>query len=198
VSVHCTARHKENTVSQDHVADYVTLAAAYSTLPEAEADYDAIKKLYYDDDMMDTFDAAVITRSGDGTVKIVREHEEPTRHAGWAGAGIGLAVGVVAALFPGAAVAAALLLGAGAGAIIGAVAGHVTEGMDRKDLKDIGELLAKGQSGLVVVAATDETARVEGSFSHAATVMRKNMKADREQLRAAVEQATAPESAKAN
>ena len=185
-------------MSQDRVTDYVTLAAAYPTLADAEADYAAVKELYDDADLMDTFDAAVLTRGEDGDVRIVKQHEEPTRHAGWAGAGIGLAVGVIVALFPGAAVAAALVLGAGAGAVIGAVAGHVTEGMDRKDLKELGELLAKGQSGLVVVAATDETARVEGKFSHAATVMRKNMKADKEQLRAAVEQASAVEGVKAN
>ena len=185
-------------MSHDHDTDYVTFAAAYPTLDDAEADYDAVKSLYYREDMMDTFDAAVVTRNEDGKVKIVKKHEEPTRHAGWAGAGIGLAVGAIVALFPGAAVGAALIAGTGGGAVIGAVAGHVTEGFDRKDLKDLGDLLDEGESGLVVVAATDEAARVEGTFSDAAKVMRKNLKADKEQLRADVEEAAELEGATAN
>ena len=173
----------------EHDTDYVTFAAAYPTLADAEADYDAVKSLYYDDAMADTFDAAVMTRDADGKVKIVKKHEEPTRRGGWAGAGIGLAVGAIVALFPGAAIGIALAAGAAGGATIGAVAGHVSEGLDRDDLKDLGELLDKGDSGLVVVAATDESARVEGKFSHAATVMHKNLKADKHELRAEVEAA---------
>ena len=176
-------------MSHDHDTDYVTFAAAYPSIADAEADYDAVKSLYNSEGMMDTFDAAVITRTLGGKVKIVKKHEEPTRHGGWAGAGIGLAVGAVVALFPGAALGAALVAGTGGGAVIGAVAGHVSEGLDRKDLKDLGELLDKGDSGLVVVAATDEAARVEGNFSKAAKVMRKNLKADKEQLRADVKEA---------
>ena len=182
----------------EHETDYVTFAAAYPTLADAEADYDAVKSLYYDDGIGDTFDAAVITRGGDGKVKIVKRHEEPTRHGGWAGAGIGLAVGAIVALFPGAAVGLALAAGTAGGAAIGAVAGHVSEGLDRKDLKDLGELLDEGDSGLVVVAATDVSARVEGKISHAPKVMHKDLKADKEELRADMEAAHELENASAN
>ena len=182
----------------EHETDYVTFAAAYPTLADAEADYDAVKSLYYDNGIADTFDAAVITRGADGKVKIVKKHEEPTRHGGWAGAGIGLAVGAIVALFPGAAVPLALAAGTAGGAAIGAVAGHVSEGLDRKDLKDLGELLDEGDSGLVVVAATDVSARVEGKFSHTASVMHKDLKADREELRADLEAARELDSATAS
>ena len=182
----------------EHESDYVTFAATYPTLADAEADYDAVKSLYYDLDLVDTFDAAIITRDADDRVKIVRKHEEPTRHGGWAGAGIGLAVGAIVALFPGAAVGLALAAGTAGGAVIGAAAGHVSEGLDRKDLKDLGQLLDEGESGLVVVAATDESARVEGTISHAAKMMRKNLKADKDVLRADVEAASRLEPASAS
>lgn len=169
-----------------HETNYVTFAAAYPTLADAEADYKTVKSLYEDDAVGDTFDAAVITRGEDGKVKIVKHREEPTIHGGWAGAGIGLAVGAIVALFPGTALGVALGAGTAGGAAIGAVAGHVSAGLDRKDLKELGELLDKGESGLVVVAAEDETARVEGSFSHAPSVMHKKLKVDKEELRAEV------------
>ncbi|HTN78642.1 MAG TPA: hypothetical protein VMK16_03130, partial [Acidimicrobiales bacterium] len=160
-------------MDHDHDTDFVTIAAVYPALAGAEADYARIKSLYYDADMMDTFDAAVLTRTTDGNVEIVKKHEQPTRLGGWAGAGIGLAVGAIVALFPGAAFGAALLVGTGGGAVIGALAGHVAEGLDRKDLDELGELLDKGESGLIVVAARDEAARMDGDFSHASEVMRK-------------------------
>jgi uncharacterized membrane protein len=198
VHPHRSDNMETNMSHHEHDTDYVTFAATYSTLGDAEADYDAVKSLYYDADMMDTFDAAVITRGEDGKVKIVKKHEEPTRHGGWAGAGIGLAVGAIVALFPGAAVGLALAAGAAGGAVIGAVAGHVSEGFDRDDLKELGELLDEGQSGLVVVAATDESARVEDRFSHAAKVMHKDLRADKDQLRADVEDAAQLEGARTN
>jgi len=188
----------EEEKSVSHDTAYVAFAGAYPNVADAEADYEAIKALYKDAGMMDTFDAAVVTRRENGKIKIVKEREEPTIHGTWAGAGIGLAAGAIVALFPGAAVAAALLVGTGGGAAIGAVAGHVSEGMSRKDLKELGELLDEGESGLVVVAATDETALVEGKFSHAPKVMRKELKADKKHLRAEIEEALELESATAD
>ena len=41
----------------------------------------------------------------------------------------------------------ALTLGSGAGAAIGAVSGHVSGGMERADLKDVGEALDGRQAG---------------------------------------------------
>ena len=59
-------------------------------------------------------------------------------------------------------------------------------------------MLDKGDSGLVVVAATDEAARVEDSFSSAAKVMRKDLKANKSQLRADLERAAELERATAD
>ena len=95
------------------------------------------------------FDAAVIAKDEDGKVRIVKKHEQPTRHGAAVGLAWGLAAGVVAALFPpvGIGIAAA----GGVGAAIGGVAGHASGGMSRSDLKDLGEALDAGQAGLVAV-----------------------------------------------
>ncbi|MEN0072111.1 MAG: hypothetical protein AAGC63_14105, partial [Propionicimonas sp.] len=68
---------------------FILYAAEYSSLEDAEADYEAVKDLYYELGLVDTFDAAVIEKRDDGKVKIVKKHEQPTRKGGWVGAGLG-------------------------------------------------------------------------------------------------------------
>src|SRR6476646_2132541 len=134
---------------------FVLLAATYDSKDAAIADYDAVHTLYKETDLLDTYDAAVISKSDEGKVKIVKKHEQPTRQGAWGGLGIGLVGGALVALFPAVGLGAGLLLGGAGGAGLGALAGHVTAGLRRADLKDLGELLDEGHSGLVVVAARD-------------------------------------------
>ena len=65
-----------------------------------EADYQLVKDLHTEADLIDAYDAAVIERRDDGKVKIVKKHETPTRVGGVLGGGVGLATGLVVALFP--------------------------------------------------------------------------------------------------
>ena len=109
----------------------------------------------------------MIARRADGKVKIVKQHETPTRVGGVLGGGVGLATGVVVALFPFAAVGGGLLAAAGGGAVLGAVAGHVVAGMRRGDLKELGEHLDAGQAGLVVVGISDMGSKIEQAMHHA-------------------------------
>jgi uncharacterized membrane protein len=157
---------------------YVVLAASYDTLGAAEADYRAVGDLYRESGLIDTYDAAVITRDDAGKVSIVVKHEQPTRRGAWRGLGIGLVGGALVALFPGIGLGAGLLLGGAGGAGLGAMAGHVTAGMRRADLKDLGELLDDGHSGLIVVAASDFGERVERAVRHARGLTRKQLAAD--------------------
>jgi uncharacterized membrane protein len=76
------------------------------------------------------------------------------------------------------------------GAGLGALAGHVAAGMSRSDLKELGELLDDGQSGLVVVAATDVEARVEEAMRGAAKVTKKQLRADEKALEKEIDNAT--------
>ena len=101
------------------------------------------------------------------------------------GGGIGLATGLVVALFPFAAVGGGLLAATtGGGAILGAVAGHAAAGMSRDDLKALGEHLDAGQAGLVVVAISDMGAKVERAMKRAAKVEEKELRADPAEIEA--------------
>ena len=48
----------------------------------------------------------------------------------------------------------------------------------RSDLKDLGELLDAGTSGLIVVAATDMEAHVEGAIQRGKYIMKKQVQHD--------------------
>jgi uncharacterized membrane protein len=161
----------------------VMLANQYDSEADALADYDAVRQLYTDLGIMDTYDAAVLTRKPDGKVTIVRRVEEPTIQGGAKGLFIGLAVGAAVALFPAITLAAGLVGGGAIGAGMGAIAGHVAGGMKRSDLKDLGELLDHGTSGLLVVAATDVAARADAAITRAKRRAKAQMQADRDALK---------------
>jgi uncharacterized membrane protein len=155
----------------------------YNDVADAEADYQLVKDLHTEADLIDAYDAAVIERREAGKTKIVKKHETPTRVGGVLGGGVGLATGVVVALFPFAAVGGGLLAGTTAGgAILGAVAGHAAAGMSRHDLKELGEHLDTGQAGLVVVAVADMGAKVEQAMTRAAKLEQKRIEADLAEL----------------
>ena len=170
---------------------FIIFAARYDTLGAAEADYHAVRECYATSGLIDTYDAAVITRDADGKVRIVAKHEQPTRTGAWRGLGIGLAGGALVALFPAVGLGAGLLLGSVSGAGIGALAGHVNAGLRRADLKDLGELLDEGQSGLVVVAASDLERRVEQVIRRADRVTKKPLQADERALAEEIDMAGA-------
>ena len=161
----------------------IAYVGVYDSVAGAEADYDAVKALHTTAGLIDAYDAAVVERRDDGTAKIVRKHETPTRVGGVLGGGMGLATGLVVALFPFAAVGGGLLIGATAGgAILGAVAGHAAAGMSRHDLKELGEHLDAGQAGLVVVAVSDMGAKVERAMNRAAKLEQRQVRADNEAI----------------
>src|SRR5215212_1183824 len=164
----------------DTLLAYVGL---YDSVADAEADYQLVKDLHREAGLIDAYDAAVVERRREGKTKIVKKHETPTRAGGVLGGGIGLATGLVVALFPFAAVGGGLLLGTTAGgAILGAVAGHAAAGMSRHDLKELGEHLDAGQAGLVVVAVSDMGAKVERAMERAEKLEQREMKADTEAI----------------
>ena len=172
---------------------FIVFAASYDTLGAAEADYHAVREFYLTSGLIDTYDAAVITRDDTGKVKIVVKHEQPTRQGAWRGLGIGLVGGALVALFPAVGIGAGLLLGATGGAGLGALAGHVSAGLKRADLKDLGELLDDGHSGLVVVAASDIGDRVEHTIRRASKLTKKPLTADQKAIQEDIEAAAGPD-----
>ena len=157
----------------------MVFVGVYDDVEDAKADYGLVHDLHTEADLIDAYDAAVIERRDDGKVKIVKKHETPTRVGGVLGGGVGLATGLVVAVFPFAAVGGGLLAGmTGGGAILGAVAGHAAAGMSRHDLKEVGEGLDSGSAGLIVVAVSDMGAKVEQAMKRAEKVQQKELKAD--------------------
>src|SRR5512132_2194829 len=133
--------------------------------------------------LIDAYDAAVLERRDDGKVKIAKQHETPTRVGGVLGGGVGLATGLVVALFPFAAIGGGLLAATTAGgAVLGAVAGHAAAGMSRHDLKELGEQLDAGQAGLVVVGVSTMEDDIKQAMSSADKVETKELKADNSQI----------------
>src|SRR5262245_12043068 len=165
------------------VDTFIAYVGVYSSVADAEADYDLVKELHTEVGLIDAYDAAVVERRADGKVKIRKKHETPTRVGGVLGGGIGLATGLVVAIFPFAAIGGGLLAATtGGGAILVAVAGHAAAGMSRGDLKDLGEQLDAGQAGLVVVAVSDMGAKVEQAMKKAEKIEKKQIKADNAEI----------------
>jgi uncharacterized membrane protein len=166
---------------------FTIIAEQYDKEADAIADYEAVRKVYEDAGVIDTYDAAVLMRKPNGKVEIIKRTEMPTRKGARRGLAVGLAVGAVAALFPAVGLAAGALTGAAAGAGIGAIAGHVTGGMRRGDLKEMGELLDAGASGLVIVAAVDMEAKIHAAIKRAKKAVKAKLKADTEKVLEAME-----------
>jgi len=173
----------------------IAFIGIYDEVDDALTDYATIKDLHSQEGLIDAFDATVIERKDDGKVKIVKKHETPTRAGGVMG--VGLATGLVIALFPAAAIGTGLVAGVTAGgAALGAWAGHASAGMSRHDLKEIGEQLDEGQAAVLLVGVSDMQAKIDRAMAHAKKKEQKEIKADREQ--AAKDAADAEKEAKAD
>ena len=117
------------------------LVGAYASVEDAQADYDVVKELHAQK-VVGGFDAAVITKDDKGKVHVNKD-ETATRKGAWGGAGVGAVVGLI---FP-----PALIGSAAVGAAVGAFGGHLSKGLSRSDMKDLGDLLQEGEAGLVVI-----------------------------------------------
>jgi len=160
----------------------LVLAASYESVTDAEVDYEAVKALYYEVEASHDFDAAVIDRDDEGNVRVVKKHEQPTRHGAAKGLGWGLAIGAVCAIFPPVALAGGMIAGGAAGATIGAVTGHVKGGMEDSDLEELGTTLDKGKAGLLVVYATNMADQVAASIKAENRFISKEIDANADEL----------------
>jgi uncharacterized membrane protein len=170
---------------------YMVFASQYNNEEDALADYEAVCSIYTSLGIVGTYDAAVLTRDEYGKVRIVKRVLEPVRHSPGKGAPVGLATGAAVALFP----ALSLCLeaepsgGRAIGAAADVVASHVVHGMKRSDLKDLGDLLDNGTSGLLVVAAQGVEARVRAGITRAGKRAMGRLRADEAALERATDRA---------
>jgi uncharacterized membrane protein len=167
------------------------LAASYDRVEDALADYQAIDGAYRHFAKSHEFDATVVAKDAAGKVEIVRRHDEQTRRSTGEGFGWGIAAGAVAALFPAIGILGALAAGGGTGAALGALAGHAARALSRDDLKLLGEVLDRGDAGLVVVYGPDMADRVATSVTRASNKVNTNTNVSAEELAAEVQAAQA-------
>jgi uncharacterized membrane protein len=155
-------------------------AGEYDDVGDAKADLEELKELHRED-LVGTYDAAVLTKNEDGKVKIVDKTEKPTQHGGWAGLAVGAAIGVI---FP-PSILVSGLVGAGAGALIG----HLRGGMSNSDLKEVGEMLDDSEAALIVVGEATIERAVDDATRRAKKQMKKEIRADAREMERAIDEA---------
>ena len=147
-------------------------AATYAALDDAEADYAGLLELH-EAELVGTYDVAVINKDADGKVH-VEKHEKPTQHGAWTGIGVGAVVGL---LFP-----PSILGAAAVGGLTGGVIGHLARGMNRGDMKELGDLLDEGQAALIVVGESRVQEQLDKALTRAQKSMEKEVDADSKEL----------------
>jgi uncharacterized membrane protein len=154
-------------------------AATYGARADAFADYESLLELHAAK-LIGTYDVALITKDADGKVH-VKKHEKPTQHGAWGGIAVGAAIGII---FPASVVGTAIV-----GGMAGGVAGHLKEGISRADAKEFGELLGRGDAALVVIGESRLEEQLARALTRAQTMLEKEIDADREELKRALEEA---------
>jgi uncharacterized membrane protein len=151
----------------------------YGSEVDARADYDVVKELHAKG-AVGTFDAAVITKDGEGRVHVNKD-ETSTRHGAWGGAAAGALVGI---LFPPSIIASAAI-----GAALGGVTGHLWKGMSRADIKEFGDLIDSGEAALVIVGETKIASYLDKMELRAKKNVTKELGVDAKDVDAAVQDA---------
>ena len=155
-------------------------AGEYESVDDAKADLEVLKE-FHREDLVGTYDAAVLTKNEEGKVEIVDKIEKPTQHGGWAGLAVGAAIGLV---FP-PSILVSGLVGAGAGALIG----HLRGGMSNSDLKEVGEMLDESEAALIVVGEATIERALEEATRRAKKEMKKEVRVDAREIERAIDTA---------
>ena len=158
----------------------VVIVGDYASVAGAEEDWGVIKDLHKAQ-VIGTYDAALVTKDEKGKPKIVHKTEKPTQHGGWAGLGVGALFGL---LFP-----PSLLVSGAVGAGIGGVIGHLSGGMSRGDLKDLGDALDEGEALIVVIGELTIERAVDEALKDAKKTTKKQIDADAKAMKEAVDAA---------
>ena len=143
-------------MSDDSVFLYL---GVYGDTATAESDLEVVRDLH-SRKVIGAFDAAVAVKEADGSVQV---HRKTSKHAGWSGVAAGAVVGL---LFPPSIIGTAIVGGAA-----GSVIGHFWRGLDRGDVKELGEMLDSGEAALIVVGKD----RLEEELQKAGLVAQKHL-----------------------
>ena len=113
----------------------------YERLETAEQDYADLDKLHHAG-LVGAYDAAVVERVADGTIKIA-DRKKDTKRGIWTGVGVGALAGL---LFPPALIGTAVV-----GGVAGGLVGKAKEGLSKAEVEELGAALAEHEIALVVV-----------------------------------------------
>jgi len=127
----------------DESKDLIGYAGVYVDVDDAKVDFDVIKEAHRTS-WIGTYDAALFTKTPEGKVKVLNIDSTERTTGAKAGAIVG---GVLGAIFP-----PSILLSAGVGAAYGAAVGNVAKGFGKGDIKDVGERLNPGETGILLIA----------------------------------------------
>lgn len=163
---------------------YAAVAAQYANEDEAVADFTQLREHYTEDDRHEhgPFDAAVVRRSAEGELSIVKRADGGKTHGTRRGLSIGLASGLAVALFPAVALGGALVVAGGSGAGIGALAGHLKRKTPSQDLEAISETLDAGSAGIVLVVDPADADEVVQLLGTATRITKKNLTVNKDEL----------------
>jgi uncharacterized membrane protein len=123
----------------------VLAAARYATREDAEHAFKTVWGAKHEGEF-DHMSLAVLTKDSDGKLQEER-HDSTTKHLAWGGIALGAALAIVAPP-----VGVGMLASAGAIGGAGAIVGHFHDNISKEKLQEVSDLLASGQSGIVVVA----------------------------------------------
>ena len=160
--------------------ELLVYAAAYDTLEDAQADFEAIKLLNREK-FIGGYESALFEKREDGKVKIVNTDAS---ERGW-GAKAGLVAGAALGLIFPPSIAGMAALGAG----VGAVGGHLMRGMKRSDIAAIGEMLDEGEVGIIFIGEATFEEGMDRLMKRAAKVLKKQVDSEAEELKRAIDEA---------
>jgi len=121
----------------------IAYAGAYANANDAKRDFEAIKDAHRKS-WIGTYDAALVAKDLDGKVRVLDTDATQRTTGAKAGAIVGA---VLAMIFP-----PTVLVAATVGAATGAAVGNLSKGFSKADVKELAELLYKGETGIVLVA----------------------------------------------
>jgi uncharacterized membrane protein len=158
----------------------ILYAAAYESVAAAKEDFEGIQELHKEK-WIGKYESALFTKKEDGSVDILDTDVSGRSRGLKIGGAIGAAVGL---LFPMSIVAGALIGGG-----VGLLGGHLTRGLTRGDIKELGETLDAGEAGIVLFGIVTPDEGVERYMKRAAKVMKKQVDADAEEMKKAIDEA---------
>lgn len=154
----------------------------YGSIEEASQDLDYILQ-EREEHLITTFDGAVVAKDDDGQVRIVRKHETPVRFGAWGGAVVG---GIIGLAFP-----PMLLEMSAAGAVVGAVVGHLWKGMSRSDIHELGEALERDTAALIIAVDSHSAEQARSTMGRARVITECEVAARASDIDQAIAQAAA-------